>query len=1652
MKKTLFFLFVFLLVFIASCGDKRPGNSETFQIAISGTSILHNAEVTLTSDGKEVAKTTTNEEGTFELSDIESATGLLISVCKGAFYSVAADSDVNFTGCLEHYIPQTAENVSVVVDFLSSFVTKYNEILEEKTALEEWSEYLSMTTSPAPELQSSLTDATKRYLWQQGFSIIAGNISQANNVTPETMYSTENLFNFLLADLADDAVINGSTAAKFGSLEINAAVLKNYIAAAIPEVSETFTAADLAEWTDGIRYSDARFLGGEGTGEKHSEIEITMDVFPEGNKGAHPSFYAGTITVEATAEPLELVKFLKCYAVYGDNEDIIEDADSAANVFEGNYPTDGIENDTVVTIRCDASDGISVTSSEMQITVNNDAPVISAVFFEKGTNVVTGTAENPAQGSVDLKAEASHAKFTVDEITCELEGYAMQNTATAKYQYTAAIDTTKLPEGTNTLKCGVTMNQNHYAATFDFLVANTVSVAVKPYIVNALTDIKAVDVDCGNGFSGHYTTLEGIKLKRGNICIIAVTGGSYESVTLSSSDDLREYGGTIEAVVSPQSNADIVITPITTIDAIVYKSRLAAGEQSAAAYENSKNSLLNHFSKAFSWETEPKNTKTMDSGTKYYILLAGLENLAYFLEMQIDADHGAYSVSNILELMRDDYSDTLFDGAKSGSRLVFGTENKFELDSNFFRYYYATAIKRFLNSDFNKTTITNVGSMLNQIALNSDQYLFPAESETIAIESDGPIIEIESFQNLAEYFPTDENDFHDIIGELGFYIPLEEIREYNSNKIKGYPYFAKAFIVNLTLKPNNGNYIDLNSLKFSESDSAKFEYTRLSPAKIPGDGFSNEEIEFSFLVEYDDSDRAANEKQVDFIATAADVAFNESAANVKTFLDSKAPVVDLSLLKTLTTGADNFRVIYDVSDNALVEVQYCLEKAVIETDAETGEEEQIRQTIKCSVDTFSDPKTSYNSEMTAAQVMQYIDEAISEGVIFEKDGNYSVIISATDRAGNIQTETGGFVVDTTPPSSYAFQSYNSNDQIFMFSGWDLFPQWVYATKGTAIKIQLTDYDSDVASWNVKLRCCAAAEENEITMMQNCSTQEEWFEKSNVAPDETVTFENMPETTVCTGAINVCDKVNNCTELKNPVYTSEELFNNIQDFSKLPQIWFMLWNTPPEFQSYSDEVTRECTTKLPCENKPTCVMSQDSSWNPLTRGMFPHVMVYFSGAESVKIKSMGGDWEDRFCLMQTTSSCNNGFYCDLRGSKTGYDNFKITACNIVGNCSSENITFQMDSGTVEPINLSLTRSFFTNSTNTKLSWTKKDGITYTCKISKEGDTTYSQDCSNGQTIKPSNLNGTGLYTITVDSESLQTKRSDFTSFSYVDTSDVTTVFSPIKKQVVAANGFFQFKSTISSPDNLAQITKIEYFLYGLYKSGSKVDETEHLVKSDSYSSPITYLNNTIKSDKKLSVYGQLRNLRAKITFADGTMITRDSGQTAANSFLYCLLGSSETLNDVQMNFDGQQLFINYNKPDCFSANDYSLEMLVPIPKNCGGYDSTTELAYNQNGSDLSFTVTSEHRLTANGHKHTCDDVTALSHCYTSLKAFSKETTAKITYKPINKTYSVKLNSYDWNNQSVIWQHYNNHCGLCHSCEHLQTTVSCKAGENKAITLK
>ena len=512
--------------------------------------------------------------------------------------------------------------------------------------------------------------------------------------------------------------------------------------------------------------------------------------------------------------------------------------------------------------------------------------------------------------------------------------------------------------------------------------------------------------------------------------------------------------------------------------------------------------------------------------------------------------------------------------------------------------------------------------------------------------------------------------------------------------------------------------------------------------------------------------------------------------------------------------------------------------------------------------------------------------------------------------------------------------------------------------------------------------------------------------------------------------------------------------------KLPEIWFLIDAVAPRISTI-DVIDQECVQNPGgqfqigyCTTNPKC-SSGNGNWNSLSTE-YPRILVKYENdeAEYVTIRSLEGAWADRECVKK----CEDNFYCDLRGSLNGYNNFKLTACDLVGNCKDDNISENMDMSIVEPINLQVTRSFFTEQKNTKVSWTTKSGVSYNCRISKEGDTSYSQNCTNGQVIKAENLNGTGFYTVTVGSSSSSTERSDQISFVYFKTSDLTTKFLPVTKQIVKRNETFKFESNISSAGNMAKITKIEYYLYGLYKNGQSIGSNEYLVTSTDHSTPVSSFSNTVSARLNLDVYGQFRNLRAKITFADGATITRNAAGSQADSFLYCLLGNDEKMDDVRMTFSNNTLIVSYKKPDCLSENEYKLLVSTKNPSQCSGYQSGVMPGQEEkdsfevaSGGD-SYSIKAVHGIMSL-HNHCGGEGTCVvgSGCYGTIHAFSKATKAVLNYN-FGKTYEIPAASFDWNKASVQWEHYRS-SDDCNKCNTLPKTVSCAAASgNKVLILK
>jgi len=626
-------------IFLLSCDSNRPESKGEFNYSLKVSSIQILADVEIKEGDEVIQSGVTDESGNVVFSDVKALTDLTVKICGGTVKLISSTEPVAWTGCMEaSFKPADVDEISVTVDILSTFISKY----DSETRIEEFQEYLNITTLPAPALQTSLTDATKRYLWYQGIAKVAENVSKANAVTPETMYSTENLLNLLYADLVDDKIINGSTKAKFGSLTIEASILKNILADAIPSVDKAFSATDLKSWTDKIRNSEAKFLGGEGSGTD-SEKPVIEIISPAGENAT----VFGTVGVEAAATDNKEITSLNC-SITGEDmpelTDSVEDPASFKAEFDSTSITDG-----KITIKCIASDGTNLSEKEISVTISN-------------SNTAGLTA------------------FITNELTL-WDSVTVYNLAGTKIQ------------------------------TVSFVEDEETKTVLAPGIYR-----------------------------------FVFKGGAYKPVFLA--DDTIEFDGTLETrgEVKAGETTNIIATPLTTLREYLYR---ALTEKSDAEAEVKSLTLISeHIDSDFPLYIEPVSKNQLTENSKYYIVLAALERLAVLVGERHDPalEAGAITIEQVLKALTDDLeadSKAILDGGAS--------INQFPVDSYLFRYWYAIALKLFLESEENLTGLkfSDLQTVISNISMDESE-LFPEAEKAKKVTDQPPVISEKQFKRFFE--------------------------------------------------------------------------------------------------------------------------------------------------------------------------------------------------------------------------------------------------------------------------------------------------------------------------------------------------------------------------------------------------------------------------------------------------------------------------------------------------------------------------------------------------------------------------------------------------------------------------------------------------------------------------------------------------------------------------------------------------------------------------------------------------------------------------------------------------------------------------------------------------------------------------------------
>ena len=1623
MKKILYFFFCLVLFLLAiSCDGKRPDNG-ILEFDLTVKSIQKNAQVEILDGENLILSGKTDENGDARFESVQNIGGLKIKVCGGTVDLISSKEPVAWNGCMEKSVRVADDaEVKAVVDFLSTFIGKYR----AETSQTEWFEYLDISGDIFPELQSSLSDATKRYLWQQAFSKIAETVSVANDTAPETQFSTENLLNMLYDDLTDDNIINGSTYTKFGSAAVGSVFMKGLVADFLSEVSDRFSAAELKEWNEKLRNSEAKFLGGEDGGESGISIEILL--YPEGNKGAEVEYFSGAVTVEAKAEPENMIVTLNCTA----DEKKLADKDGRSAFFQGGFATENIEDEKEVTIRCEASNGVTLQSAERTIVVNNEAPAVHADFYRHGTLDPTATEENPARNSIDIKVEASHKRYAVEDLSCSIEGYTMENQSDTNYQYKAVVDTEKLPDGKNLLECAVSVNKRKYKYAYPFYTKNTVSVKVKPFVTNPIVDLESVSVSCGNSSESRKngdlsSSGAEIKVKLGQVCVVNVSGGNYKP-EVSENAEARRFNGTLSAVFVPVSDEDVIVTPLTTVGAYIFLSRRTSGNIADEELYNLVSEHLSlHLSHAFEWNEEPFNTNAADNRTKYFILLAGLEYLAYFMETNIASEHGIYDVSNVLQLLQEDYKDLVFDGKNGGMQLFFGEDgNRTEIDPNFFRYYYALSIKRFLTSPFNETVFTQLGSIVGNIASNSDQFLFPAESVPVPVDSPGPKIEILGFHDL---FETEDEENADVIGDLGSYTK-GDFEQYDMQS-SAMPHFAKAFLLKFRVTPQAGSFIDLNSVALKSKDQDfLFRVKRIEPQSIENSGFSGENSEFLMLAEYSEDEIVPMEKQLEFSVSAQDIAYNIAEKDVFAFLDNKKPALNLNSPEG-TVRTEDVNISWSVSDSKIEKIKFTLSKWEEDETVVFEEESESCFAGECFLSAERFSEALFDAGLTGAAA----------------DGLYKIALSAFDHSGNYSALYDSFLIDTTPPEVPLVRLESDGRVLFNNS----------VMNKNYFTASLIDPDKDIDRWALKIVCSTV----------NGSVSQ-YKIGGYVKSYESLDFFNllMPSGDAvlveCKGFVSVCDKVGNCTN---------------ENFSEAAGAVF-IDDRPPVFVSYDAErsVLTECIDPESsfsinhCVNAPNC---NDGEYI-MTGARKPQLLLTyfdnFSAPENmlVFIQSSERGWIKNCPYIPNHNvygDCNK-FYCNLDGSLHDINNFTIIAYDEVGNRSEHSLTVSMDFAAVEPVNIGLMKKFFTSHGKSNVWWETKNGVDYECTITKQGNSAFSANCYNGGDIMPSMLLGSGYYTVSVKSKSASTQRTDVAEFKFFDLSDLNLSLEPQIGQFLHSGDNFRVK-IVADSGNMAEISKIELYLYGRYLNGVLQDNNENLVISRNYQMPVSSFNNIFASVLPIEIGGQFRNMKIDITFSDNSHYIKKFTQSSANAFLYCLLASNEKPDSAQLKFKNKVLNVSFDPPSCIGTNDYTLTLNAEIPSVCGGFNALANSVSVVKNYQNNFTVKGDFvffRDEHHSHTFDCGVLNVCSNvdhsCAAQTHNFASGTKLKIAYGS-GKTFEISPDSSVRCEQSEseivfydefgdYYEYDNRNCKKCRN--KLSQTASCFGGKYKIVNLQ
>jgi len=606
--------------------------------------------------------------------------------------------------------------------------------------------------------------------------------------------------------------------------------------------------------------------------------------------------------------------------------------------------------------------------------INSDVDTIKPELTIKTDSIVYGTFTLQANATDTNLKNISCSLIFPKTAEAEIKTIVLEDLNDKTETFENDIDTTVYPDGKFSIECIATDTYaNATTIKKEILIANNNPVEIAAYMPEPLQNysVKIYTFD-EMKFVKEFVISEDSEEKLllyPGLYYFELSGGTYKAALSETTLTLTAKMYAV-ADIKPTTGAKIIFTPITSLQALYAKNK--------GSIDAGKNAFNKHFyPNVFDINTVPTAdlSNITNPSTISYIVLAGLEQLAQNISIQLSSIANKYSVSTLLDLFYKDIADGFFD-AKNNSNIITIDSNN--ITDQLFRYEYAVAVSNYI--DNLKIENTVIDEILSAISCDSSTELFNTPGKCF-VPAELSITDIQ--------FKTTDN--YDIYNETN------------------YPYIKKGGFFNLSFSLNN---IDIDQVPIAtEIVSEYFISEKIGCTETPD--YQNNKT--SFTCEY--------KMMLNEIATPelSEFAFKIEASDAA---DNKASSLDLKA----TTDFETPSLTVNIPEKGCFiqdTITYC--KEIIPFEFEASDNKNLKRVYYNLVnkDTgFLVTSKLLDTKNKSAEIdMKKVVVPTVNGV--KIDGTYEFVIYAEDLAGNIKEVKKTVKIDNIPPEliSYDYSNY-----------------------------------------------------------------------------------------------------------------------------------------------------------------------------------------------------------------------------------------------------------------------------------------------------------------------------------------------------------------------------------------------------------------------------------------------------------------------------------------------------------------------------------------------------------------------------------------------------------------------------------------------------